>query len=183
MPPSFPDTDDVPDFPDALAPEAVQALAARGVRRGLTAAFQSLLAASVGAVAEAAEPVRVASAAAINLAQQQHVAAVADGLDALAEALRSGLSEQGLALMTEPRRTLRGFVVDRLRPRHAPLPASWGEAMVDAADAAAAAAEVVATLAAAQPEASSARILGLALAARLDRDRDALVDEAARTGV
>ncbi len=181
MTPSLPD--DVPDFADALAPEAVQALAARGVRRGLTAAFQSLLAASVGAVAEAAEPVRAAASAAINLAQQQHVAAVADGLDALAAALRSGLSEQGRALTAEPRRGLRDFVAERLRPRAAPPPASWGEAMVVAADAVAEAAAVVATLAAAQPEASSARILGLALAARLDRDRDALVDEAARTGV
>ena len=55
--------------------------------------------------------------------------------------------------------------------------------MVDAADAVAAAADFVATLAAAQPEASSARILGEGLAERLARDRDALVDEAARTGV
>ena len=181
MTPLLPHDDDVPTFADVLAPSAVQALAARGVRRGLTTAFQGLLAASVGAVAEAVGPVRAASAAAINLAQQQHVAAVADGLAGVAEALRSGLSEQGRALLPAPRRGLRDFV-STLRARPAPAAPSWGEAMVGAADALGAAAGFVATLAAAQPEASSARILGEGLAERLARDRDTLVDEAARTG-
>jgi hypothetical protein len=175
------DPDDLPSFPDVLAPAAVQALAARGVRRGLTAAFQGLLAASVDAVTDAVGPVRAASEAAINLAQQQHVAAVADGLTDVAEALRSGLSAQGRALLPAPRRGLRDFV-SQLRARPERATPSWGEAMVDAADALTAAAEFVATLAAAQPEASSARILGEGLAARLARDRDAIVDEAARTG-
>ena len=176
----LPGDDDVPVFADALAPAAVQALAARGVRRGLTAAFQGLLAAAVEAVAEARAPVRAAADAAINLAQQQHVAAVADGLDAVLAALRGGLSDQGRALLPAPRLadTLRAM----LRPARAEPAASWGEAMVSAADALAAAAETAATLAAAQPERSSARILGEALAERLDRDRDTLVDEAARTG-
>ena len=174
--------DDVPVFADVLAPEAVQALAARGVRRGLTTAFQGLLAAAVESVAEAVPPVRAAAAAAINLAQQQHVAAVADGLDAVLDALRGGLSEQGLALLPAPRLadTLRAMLRTATRPD--PAVPSWGEAMVEAADALAAAAETAATLAAAQPERSSARILGEALADRLDRERDALVDEAARTG-
>ena len=174
----------MPAFDDALTAEAVEALAARGVRRGLTTAFQSLLAASVGAVSDVAPPVRTASASAINLAQQQHVAAVADGLEAVAEALRGGLSEQGRALMPETKKSLRERVASRprLRPRPEPALPSWGEAMVAATDALAEAAETVRSLAAAQPDASSARILGEALATRLDHDRDALVDEAARTG-
>ncbi len=179
-----PPSDDVPAFDDALAAEAVRALAERGVRRGLTAAFQSLLAASIGAVAEATPAVRAASAAAINLAQQQHVAVIADGLDTVGEALRGGLSEQGLALLPEQKRSIREIVAHRprLRPRPEPARPSWGEAMVAAADALAEAAERVATLAAAQPDASSAKILGEALAVRLGLDRDRLVDEAARTG-
>ena len=183
----LPSDDDVPLFDDVLAPESVRFLAARGVRRGLTASFQSLLAASAEAVAEAVVPVRAAEAAAINLAQQQHVAAVADGLDAVGEALRGGLDDQGRALLPGPRGVadaLRDLVASRRHARERAESAvrSWGEAMVAAGDALAAAADYAATLAAAQPENSSARILGLGLAARLERDRDALVDEAARTG-
>ncbi len=176
--------DDVPVFDDTLAASAVLALAERGARRGLTTAFQSLLAASIGAVAEATPAVRAASAAAINLAQQQHVAVIADGLETVGAALRGGLSEQGRALMPEPKRGLREIVAHRprLRPRPEPALPSWGEAMVAAADALAEATERVATLAAVQPDASSAKILGEALAARLDHDRDAVVNEAARTG-
>ena len=185
------DPDEVPAFEDVLSPEAVRFLAARGVRRGLTSAFQSLLAASIEAVASAASPVRDAAAAAINLAQQTHVAAVADDLDAVAEALRGGLSEQGQALIDGPRRrgdALRALLAPpggwrpRLRPAAEPIPLSWGVAMTVATDALARAAEHAALLAAAQPDRSSARILGEGVAERLERDRDRLVEEAARTG-
>lgn len=191
-PDPFPsDSDAVPSFDDVLSGEAVLFLADRGVRRGLTTAFQSLLAAAVGSVAEAAGTVRAASASAINLAQQTHVAAVADDLDAVVAALRGGLSEQGLALMPgrrKPAVALRELVRPahgwrpRLRPSEAPGPLPWGPAMTLATDALAEAAEYAATLAAAQPDRSSARILGEGVAARLERDRDVLVEEAARTG-
>ncbi len=181
-----PDPDAVPSFDDVLAPESVRLLAERGVRRGLTASFQSLLAASVEAVAEAVVPVRAAEAAAINLAQQQHVAAIADRLDAVEAALRGGLNGQGRALLPGPRgpaEVLRDLLGSRRhRVRVEPAVRSWGEAMVAAVDALAEAAEYTATLAAAQPENSSARILGEGLAERLEQGRDALVDEAARTG-
>lgn len=189
--PRLSDPDAVPSFDDVLAPAAVRFLADRGVRRGLTTAFQSLLAASVGSVAEAAVVVRAASASAINLAQQMHVAAVADDLEAVVEALRGGLSEQGLALMPgrrKPAEALRELVRPahgwrpRLRPAEAPAPLPWGLAMTLATDALAEAAEYTATLAAAQPDRSSARILGEGVVARLERDRDVLVEEAARTG-
>ncbi|HEX8386073.1 MAG TPA: hypothetical protein VF576_07815 [Rubricoccaceae bacterium] len=189
-PPDDPD-DDAPAFDDVLAPDAVRSLAERSVRRGLTSAFQGLLAALIEAVAEAAVPVRTAEAAAISLAQQTHVAAVADGLDSVGEALREGLTEQGLALLPAPPgpvEAIRALVnpspgwLPRLRPRPEPVVLSWGEAMVAAGDALAQAADYAATLAAAQPDGSSARLLGEGLAARLERDRDTLVDEAARTG-
>ena len=193
MPPPLPlpDADEVPSFDDVLTPEAVRFLAERGVRRGLTSAFQSLLAAAVEAVAEATVPVRSASAAAINLAQQTHVAAIADDLDGVVEALRGGLSEQGLALLPGRRGTgdaLRNLIRSpsgwrpRLRPPAEPAPLSWGLAMTMATDALAQAAEYTATLAAAQPDRSSARIIAEGVAARLEHDRDRLVEEAARTG-
>lgn len=188
------DPDEVPPFDDVLAPEAVRFLAARGVRRGLTVAFQSLLAATIETVTETAVAVRAASDAAISLAQKTHVAAVADGLDAVVGALRGGLSEQGLALTTHrrgPAEVLRDLIRPangwrpRLgafgEPRVASAPPSWSTAMATATDALAEAAAYTATLAAAQPDRSSARILGEGVAARLGHDRDVLLDEAART--
>jgi hypothetical protein len=168
---------EVPSFDDVLAPESVQALAARSVRRGLTSAFQGLLAALVEAVTEASLPVRAASASALSLAQQTHVAAVADRLDAAVESLRGGLTDQGLALLPAPPRP--GWV-SRADPDPAPL--AWADAMAVAMAAVALAAETASTLAAAQPDGSSARILGEGVSVRLQADRDALADEAARTG-
>lgn len=193
MPLPLPPSEDreVPSFDDVLAPASVRFLAERSVRRGLTSAFQGLLAALVEAVAEAAVAVRAAEAAAISLAQQRHVATVADGLDAVGEALHAGLTEQGLALLPAAPGAvdaLRALVnpspgwLPRRRPRPEPVALSWGEAMVAAGDALAQAAEYAATLAAAQPAESSARLLGEGLAARLLHDRDTLIDEAARTG-
>jgi hypothetical protein len=177
IPPPDDDDGEVPSFDDVLDPESVQALAARSVRRGLTSAFQGLLAALVEAVTEAAVPVHTAASAAISLAQQTHVAAVADRLDAAVEALRSGLTDQGLALLPAPPRT--GWF-SRADPD--PVPLAWADAMFVAEAAVALAAETAATLAAAQPDGSSARILGEGVAVRLLADRDALVDEATRTG-
>lgn len=189
------DADEVPPFDDVLAPEAIRFLAERGVRRGLTVAFQSLLAATIETVAEATVAVRAASDVAISLAQKTHVAAVADGLDAVVAALRGGLSEQGLALVTHrrgPVEALRDLVrpASGWRPRLGsfgearaePAPPSWAVAMTTAADTLAEAAAYTATLAAAQPDRSSARILGEGVAVRLARDRDVLLGEAARSG-
>lgn len=175
----LPDTG-LPAPGDVLTPAAIRVLAERSVRRGLTSAFQGLLVSSIQTCAAVAVPVREAEQAALSLAQKTAAASVAQHLDAAAAALDAGLSEQGRHLLParkRPAEALRALVapgwLPRLRARAAefarpadgPLP--WDVALATAVDALAEAAAHAETLAAAQPEASSARIAGVAVVGRL----------------
>lgn len=185
--------DPVPTFDDALSADAVAALVARSRRRGSAAAFQALLAAAEETVRGVLAPVREAAETAINLAQQQTVDAAATHLAAGADTLHAGLSTEGLALMPERVGTLRSILrpapgwIPRLRARAAglthpdatPRP-TWVAATAAAVDALGGAAEHLATLASAQPPDSSARALGLGVAAQLRAHRDALLGDVVR---
>lgn len=186
---------DVPAVEDGLSAEAVGALAARSVRRESSASFQALLAAAAEAAARVAGPVREAEAAALNLAQRQHVAAVAADLDAVVGALRGSLSPEAQCLVRRrrPADVVRAVLrpapgwLPRLRERAAelalpsvPPTRTWVSAAAAAVEALGQTAEHVATLAAAQPAASSARFLGDRVAARLRAHRDTLLGDVAR---
>lgn len=179
-----------------LTPDAVRALAARSVRRDSAAAFQSMLAATLASVTAVGGPLGEAETAALNLAQQQHVAAVTADLAALAVALRAGVSEEGRCLAPGRRsatevvravlRPAPGWL-PRLRERAADLAAAapppsrtWLSSAAAAVEALGQTAEHVATLGQNQPAASSARRLGDAVAARLRAHRDTLLADVAR---
>lgn len=187
------DDDPVPVFEDALIPEAVAALVARSRRRGSSAAFQALLAAAEETVRGVLDPLRDASEAALNLAQQQTVDAAAAHLAAGADALHAGLSTEGLALVPGPVGALRALLrpapgwIPRLRARAveltqagaAPRP-TWVAATASAVDALGSAADHLTNLALAQPPDSSARALGLGVAEQLRLHRNALLGEVVR---
>lgn len=179
-----------------LSPSAVQALADRSVRRDSAPAFQSMLAAVIASVKPVAGPLREAEAAALNLAQQQHVAAVAADLDAVVGALGAGVAEEARCL-APGRRNAADLVravlrpapgwLPRLRERAAEVAAAtpppmrpWLSAASAAVEALGQTAEYVATLGRNQPPASSARRLGDAVAARLRAHRDTLLADVAR---
>lgn len=186
-----PDADPVPQFDDVLSRVAVQAFVARSQRRGSAAAFQALLAAAEAAVRGVLPPLREAAASALNLAQQQTLDAALAHLDTGATALHDGLSAEGLAAAADPpsgfrQRFSEGWL-DRLRARASELthPASvarptWVAATAAAVDALGGAADHLTTLAAAQPDDSSARALGLGVARQLQQHRDMLLAEVAR---
>ena len=190
-----PSVSPTPALPADLSAEAVCALAARSVRRDSAASFQALLAAASAAVGRTAGPVAEAEAAALNLAQRSHLAAVAADLDAVVAGLGAGVSAEGRCLA--PRRRRPGDAVravlrpapgwlPRLRDRAAGLTAeapparTWVSAAAAAVEALGRSAEHVATLAAAQPGPSSARDLGERVAARLRAHRDTLLADVAR---
>lgn len=184
--------DPVPVFADVMTVEAVTAFVARSRRRGSAAAFQALLAAAEGTVRGVLAPLRAASAAAINLAQQTTVDAATAHLGAGADALHGGLSAEGLAL-AEPSPSgfhlrfrdewlprLRARAAELAHPGEAPRGPTWIGALATAVDALGGAADHLDTLALGQPEDSSARALGLGVALQLRRHRDALLADAAR---
>ena len=184
------------DVPPGLSAEAVEALSARSVRRESAASFQAILAATTAAVRHLAAPLADAEAAALNLGQRQTVAAVAADLGALVEALGAGVTVEGRCLgpsrLTAAER-VRAILrpapgwLPRLRERAAdlagphPAPArTWLSAAAAAVEALGQTAEHLATLAAAQPAASSARALGDRVADRLRGHRDTLLTSVAR---
>lgn len=185
----------VPISTVALTPDGVRALAARSVRRDSAAAFQSMLAATLASVSAVGGALREAEAAALNLAQQQHVAAVAADLEGLVVALQAGVSEEGRCLAPARRRpaeVVRSVLrptpgwLPRLRDRATDLAGmpppsrTWLSAAAAAVEALGQTAEYVATLGQNQPAASSARRLGDAAAARLRAHRDTLLADVAR---
>src|SRR5690606_2423820 len=137
-----------------LSAGAVRALATRG--RASETAFQAVLVALARTLQRAVGRVRAAEASALNLAQQQQVAGVADDLVATAEALEEALNDQGRCLLDGPR-TLREKVKDageKVRASLAQKPqpaASWWFALSEAVEALDDAAEQVRALAEAQP--------------------------------
>lgn len=155
-----------------------------------------MLAAVIASVKPVAGPLREAEAAALNLAQQQHVAAVAADLDAVVAALDAGVAEEARCL-APGRWSAAGLVravlrpapgwLPRLRERAAEVAAAtppptrpWLSAASAAVEALGQTAEHVATLGRNQPAASSARRLGDAVAARLRAHRDVLLGDVAR---
>lgn len=170
-----------------LSADAVGALAVQSARRESAASFQALLAAASDAVRATLAPVAAAEAAALTLHQRDALAAVAADLRELLAALAAGVSEEARCLARRRpadlvRAVLRPDWRSRLRP--ATTPPAPGPTWVTAAGAAVEAlgqtAEHVATLAAAQREASSARVLGDAVADRLRGHRDAVLADVAK---
>ncbi|MDT0632560.1 hypothetical protein RQM47_08880 [Rubrivirga sp. S365] len=184
------------DVSTGLTAEDVSDLVARSVSRDSAPSFQALLAASVTALERTAEPLEVAEASALNLAQREHVADVAADVEAVVAALRSGVSAEARCLAPAPptaaqrvRSVLRpapGWL-PRLRERAgslampAPPPTRpWVTAAAAAVGALGQTAEHLALLGAAQPAESSARMLADRLAARLRAHRDTLLADVAR---
>ena len=181
---------------DDLTAEAVAALAARSVSRDSAPSFQALLAASATALGRLAEPLGVAEASALNLAQREHVAAVAADVRTVTGALRAGASAEARCLAPagptaadRVRAVLRpapGWL-PRLRERAgnlaAPAPPAtrpWVASAAAAVEALGQTAEHLALLGAAQPAPSSARRLADRLAARLRTHRDTLLADVSR---
>src|SRR5690606_15109317 len=167
-----------------LSAGAVRALATRG--RTSETAFQAVLVALARTLQRAVGRVRAAEASALNLAQQQKVAGVADDLAATAGALQDALNEQGRCLL-DRHRTLREKVKDAgekvratLAHRPEPAAASWWFALAEAVEALDEAAEQVRVLAAAQPVGAPTAALGHEVAGQLDGHREALLAEAER---
>ncbi len=184
------------DLPAGLSADAIEALSARSVRRESSASFQAILAATRAAVRHLGCPLGDAEAAALNLRQRTTVAAVAADLAALDEALGAGVTTEGRCLVPVPRtpaervrailRPAPGWL-PRLRERaadlagpHAPPARTWLSAAAAAVEALGQTAEHLSTLAAAQPDASSARALGDRVADRLRGHRDDLLASVAR---
>lgn len=163
---------------------AVRALATRGGTSGT--AFQAVLVALARAVARAVVRVRTAEHAALNLAQQQKVAAVADDLAATAEALEEALTAQGRCLLDGHRslrekvREAREKVRESFVQKQEPVAASWWFALSEAVEALDDAAEQVGALADAQPSGNPAAALGREVIAHLDAHRETLLTEAER---
>jgi hypothetical protein len=162
----------------------VRALAARGGASGT--AFQAVLVALTRAVARAAERVRAAEEAALNLAQRQKVAAVADDLAATTAALEESLTAQGRCLL-DGRRSLRERVQEArekvrasLGARPEPGAASWWFALSEAVEALDDATAQVTALADAQPAGDPAAALGTEVAVHLQAHRETLLAEADR---
>lgn len=179
-----------------LTADTVRGLAERSVQAGRTTAFQGLLVTTLDAVGALRCPVAAAGEAALSLAHQQTIGAAVDDLDALAEALRAGVTEQGACLMPQKVRPadvlrlvlhpppgwlprLRARAADLAHPEAASRP-TWVVAMAVAVEALGEAAERLHALARAQPEGSAARDLGTSVADRLRQHRDALLREVAR---
>lgn len=170
-----------------LTPESVTRLADQSSERGSGAAFQALLASAAEAVRGSARRVREAESAALCLAQQDAAASIAQDLDRVAAALRSGLSAQGRCLVSDgaaPSYSLRGLLRSRrdalkVRARSSP---SWFSAIQDAVKSLGESAEHMETLCAGQPDESSAHELGDDVAALLRHHEKALRSEIARFG-
>lgn len=180
---------DLHDLPAGLSTDVVEALAARSVRRDSVASFQALLAALAEAVAATRAPVAQAEAAALNLRQRETVAGVSADLDAVLAALAAGVSAQGQCLKRSrrPADVVRSVLrptpgwLPRLRAGEAAAPPpTWIAAAGAAVEAIGQTAAHVRTLADAQPEASSARVLGARVSQALLADRDALLADLAR---
>ena len=196
-----------PAFPAAPTTEAVAALTARGLARESSAAFQSLLAAALGAVGRLRGHVRAAEHAALCLAHREHAAAVASDLARTQQALRAGLAS-GAECLAEDRPSLSAALRGLLRPDRERLvdaaravrgalrlpapeaapptasgksaPTDWFSATARAVEALGETAAHLDALAVAQPDASASRELGLAVAAVLRRSRDTLLADIAR---
>ncbi|HLT48004.1 MAG TPA: hypothetical protein VK002_12295 [Rubricoccaceae bacterium] len=130
--------------------------------------------------------VRATEEAALNLAQRQKVAAVADDLAATEAALKDALNAQGRCLL-DGRRSLREKVKDAsekvrasLAQKPEPGAVSWWFALSEAVEALDEAAEQVAALAETQPAGAPAAALGREVVAQLDAHREALLTEAER---
>lgn len=185
---------DLTELGPGLTAETVEALAARSVRRDSAASFQALLAAASGAVCATLVPVREAEAAALSLRQRETVAAVAADLGAVVDALAAGVSDEARCLVRcRPADRVRAVLrpapgwLPRLRERAADLAGAavapsqtWLAAAAAAVEALGQTAGHLSTLAAAQPDASSARVLGDRVADALLAGRDALLADVAR---
>ena len=180
---------DLHDLAPGLSTDVVEALAARSVRRDSVASFQALLAALADAVAATQKPVAQAEGAALNLRQRETVAGVRADLDRVLEALAAGVSAEGQCLKRtrRPADVVRAVLhptpgwLPRLRSGEAAAPPpTWIAAAGAAVEAIGQTAAHAQTLADAQPEASSARVLGTRVAQALLADRDALLADLAR---
>ena len=178
-------------LPTALTPDSVRLLAERSVARDSASAFQALLAASAHAVRTARATVLEAEGAALSLRQRETVAAVAADLEAAADALCAGISDQARCLeRRRPADRVRALRpspgwLPRLRERAAeraqgaPAP-TWLAAAAAAVEALGQSAEHVAVLADGQPPRSSSAALGRLVAERLRAGRDRVLADVAR---
>ena len=169
-----------------ISARSVRALATRG--HASETAFQGVLVAVTRSVQRAVERVRAAEGAALNLAQQQKVAAVAADLVATQEALKDALNDQGRCLLGEHRsfrekvRDAGSKVRDAVAPKSEAGP-SWWFALAEAVEALDDAAMQIQSLAASQPVGAPAACLGREVAAHLGAHREALLAEADRWAV
>ena len=150
-------------------------------------AFQSMLVATVHAVQRAVARLRAAESAALSLAQQQRVAAVAEDLQTTAADLRTHLDAQGHCILGEPR-TLREKMIEAGTKMQEALaarkeetaPPSWTQALAEAIDTLGEEADQLADLASAQAEGTPAGAVGRQAVNRLRTHRGALLGEVAR---
>ena len=177
-----------------LTAESVAALAARSVCRDSASSFQALLAAAAAAVRATLAPVREAETAALSLRQRETVATVAADLEAVLEALASGVSAEARCLgRRRPADRVRAVLrpspgwLPRLRERAAEMTAgstapgpTWLAATGAAVEALGQTAEHITLLASAQRPDSSARLLGDRVTEALRVGRDALLADIAR---
>lgn len=177
---------DLHDLPPGLTTDVVETLAARSVRRDSVASFQALVAALAEAVDATRGPVAQAEEAALCLGQRETVAGVRSHLADLLAALAAGVSAEGRCLKRSRRPSdvvravLRPTPVWRRRPAEAAPAPTWIGAAGAAVEAIGQTAAHVQTLADAQPEQSSARVLGTRTADALLADRDVLLADLAR---
>ena len=182
---------DLQGLPAGLSPDVVEALAARSVRRDSVPSFQALLAAVLEAVRSTEGAAEQAEGAALSLRQRETVAGVRADLVEIAKALEAGVSAEGrfLTPSRSPADVVRAALhvgpgwFPRLRDRAAtetPPAPTWLAAAGAAAQAIGQTADHVATLAAAQPHASSARVLGGRVSDALRADRDVILADIAR---
>jgi hypothetical protein len=168
--------------PSALA---MTARAPRGEASGT--AFQSMLVATVHAVQRAVARLRAAESAALSLAQQQRVAAVADDLQTTAADLRTQLDAQGRCILGEPR-TLREKVIEAGTKMQEAFAArkgettvlSWTQALAEAIDTLGEEADQLADLASAQSAGTPAGSVGRRTVNQLRTHRGTLLGEVAR---
>ena len=180
---------DLHDLPAGLSTDVVEALAARSVRRDSVASFQALLAALAEAVAATQEPAVQAEAGALSLRQRETVAGVRAHLEGILEALAAGVSAEGQCLKRtrRPADVVRavlhptpGWLPRRRTAEASAAPPTWVAAAGAAVEAIGQTAAHAQTLADAQPEMSSARVLGSRVAQALLADRDAMLADLAR---
>jgi len=170
--------------------EAIQTLTSWSADRGSEAAFQALLAASASAVRSARKAVADVQRASLSLAQARAAEAITDEMETTAEALESGLSEQGACLLeVKPgpvaalRAQLPGLASWRGRRARLETPQirpTWLGATSHAIRTLGDTAEHMDALAENQPEPSPSRQLGQEVAARLRHHRNGLMAEVAR---